>query len=74
MNNQTTKQSNYQCPKCSNIACEIGEIRTTGSFWTKFFNIQNKRFTTVTCAQCKYTELYQSTTSKKENIFDFFGN
>jgi len=74
MNNQTTKKSNYQCPKCSNTNCEIGEIRTTGGFWTKFFNIQNKRFASITCTQCKYTEFYQSTTSKGENVLDFFGN
>lgn len=74
MNNQTTKKSNYKCPKCSNTNCEIGEIHTTGGFWTKFFNIQNKRFTSVTCTQCKYTEFYRGIASRGENILDFFGN
>jgi predicted nucleic-acid-binding Zn-ribbon protein len=68
------KRKNYQCPKCSNTSYETGEIRATGGFWTKFFNIQNKRFATITCTRCKYTEFYQRTTSKGENFLDFFGN
>jgi predicted nucleic-acid-binding Zn-ribbon protein len=68
------KKTKYQCPKCSNTVCEIDMIQTTGGFWTKFFNIQNKRFTTVTCTKCKFTELYKGTSSRGENILDFFGN
>ncbi|MFN2431185.1 MAG: zinc ribbon domain-containing protein, partial [Cryomorphaceae bacterium] len=34
----------------------------------------NKKYTTVTCKQCKYTEMYKGETSRVENILDFFGN
>lgn len=64
----------YKCPKCGSTICEIGEIRTTGSFLTKIFNIQNKRFTTVTCSKCSYTELYSEKSSKIGNVLDFFTN
>ncbi|MBE3086428.1 MAG: GTP-binding protein, partial [Bacteroidetes bacterium] len=33
----------YACPKCGSKTCTTGEIRTTGSFITKIFDIQNRR-------------------------------
>ncbi len=62
----------YTCPKCANQAFETDEFRATGGFLTKLFDIQTKRFTTVTCTQCKYTELFQAKSSNLGNIFDFF--
>jgi len=67
-------QLSYRCPKCSNVNYEIGEIRAAGSFWAKIFNIQSQRFTTVTCSQCKYTEMFKAESSTLGNIFDFFAN
>lgn len=40
----------------------------------KLFDVQNKRFTTVICTQCRYTEIYQADSSTLGNIFDFFTN
>jgi len=37
----------YQCAKCHNTRCEMDEIRTSGGFLSKIFDVQNKRFTTV---------------------------
>ena len=65
---------NYTCPKCNNPQYETGEFRATGGFLTKIFDIQSKRFTTVTCTQCKYTEIYKTDSSTLRNIFDFFTN
>lgn len=64
--------SNYVCPKCGNNKYETDEICATGSGLSKMFDIQNKKFSTVTCSKCKYTELYKSKTSELENIFDLF--
>ena len=61
----------YSCPKCGSRICEIGEIRTTGSFITKILDIQNRRFTSVTCAGCKYTEFYNVPSKKLGDILDF---
>lgn len=63
---------NFTCPKCKNRQYEVDEFRATGGFLTKVFDIQSKRFSTVTCAQCKYTEIYKADSSTLGNIFDFF--
>ncbi|MDD5720095.1 MAG: zinc ribbon domain-containing protein [Candidatus Krumholzibacteria bacterium] len=63
---------NYICPKCRNTAFETGEFRATGGFLTKVFDIQSRRFTTVTCTRCKYTEIFKADSSMLGNIFDFF--
>lgn len=63
---------NYTCPKCENTKYETDEFRATGGFLTKLFDIQSKRFTTVTCQRCKYTELFKADSSKLGNVFDFF--
>ena len=49
-------------------------MAATGGGLSKFFNIQNKRFATVACKRCRYTEIYQTDTSTLENVLDFFGN
>ncbi|MFZ5516989.1 MAG: zinc ribbon domain-containing protein [Candidatus Zhuqueibacterota bacterium] len=67
-------QLNFKCPKCGNTQYEIGEFRATGGFWTKIFNVQTQRFSTVTCARCKFTEIYKAESSMLGNIFDFFTN
>jgi uncharacterized protein len=61
----------YVCPKCSTKTCEIGEIRTASSFLTKIFNIQNRRFSSVTCTECKYTELYNMPSKRIGDVLDF---
>ena len=40
--------------------------------WAKIFDVQNKRFLTVTCSTCTYTEIYRTTSSTLGNVFDFF--
>ena len=68
------EHNNWECPKCQNREFEAGQFAATGGGLTKFFNIQNKKFTTVTCAQCRYTEIYKTDASTLGNILDFFGN
>ena len=62
-------------PKVFRKNYDIGEIRVTGSFWSKIFNIQNKRFSSFTCEKCSYTEFYKcQSASTIANVFDFFTN
>ncbi len=63
---------NYVCPKCGRREYELDEIRTTGGGISKLLDVQNKKFTAVTCAKCKYTEFYKAKTSMLGNIFDLF--
>lgn len=64
----------YVCPKCGNTEYETDEFRATGGAFSKIFDVQNKKFTTITCTRCKYSELYKSSTSSLANIFDFLTN
>ena len=66
------QELNYTCPKCKNTQCDIGEFRGTGGFLSKIFDVQSKRFTTVTCNRCQYTEIYRTKSSMIGNVFDFF--
>jgi predicted nucleic-acid-binding Zn-ribbon protein len=42
--------------------------------FAKVFDVQNKRFTTVTCRRCTYTEIYRTESSRLGDVFDFFTN
>ncbi len=64
--------SKYLCPKCGNKQYELDEMRATGGNFAKIFDVQNKKFTVVTCTQCKYSEFFKGTTSTLGNVFDFF--
>lgn len=64
--------SNWDCPRCGYTAYEVDEIRTTGGGFAKIFDVQNKKFTAVSCEQCRYTEFYKTETSMLGNVFDFF--
>jgi uncharacterized protein len=62
----------YLCPKCGSKKAVIDHIRTTGSGFTRYFNIQNRRFVAVSCSSCGYTEFYKDTkTSGASNVLDF---
>lgn len=61
----------YVCPKCGCMQYETDQIQATGGNLSKLFDIQNKRFITVSCVQCGYTELYRAQTSAGMNILDF---
>ncbi|MHC4666065.1 MAG: zinc ribbon domain-containing protein [Planctomycetota bacterium] len=65
---------NYTCPKCKNTECDVGEFRAAGGFFSKVFDVQSKRFSTVTCTRCQYTEIYRTPSSMLGNVFDFFTN
>ena len=62
----------WRCPKCDHLEFETDQFRATGGFWSKIFDIQSKKFTTVICKQCSHTEIYRTTSSKLGNVFDFF--
>lgn len=65
----------YTCVKCGNRNADTDEIRTTGSGFTKYFNIQNRKFTAVICTRCGFTELYKgSASSGASNVLDFLTN
>lgn len=60
------------CPKCNNNSYETDQFQATGGNFAKIFDVQNKKFTTVSCTRCGFTELYKGKTDDLMNIFDFF--
>ncbi|VAW25115.1 hypothetical protein MNBD_BACTEROID01-830 [hydrothermal vent metagenome] len=68
-------QKNYNCPKCGSHKADIDQIRTTGAGFTRYFNIQNRRFTAISCSLCGYTELYKGApASGASSVLDFLTN
>lgn len=66
--------ANYECIKCGCKEFESDQFQATGGNLAKIFDIQNKRFVTISCKKCGYTELYKSNTDAGMNILDFFTN
>jgi len=65
----------YECAKCGGHKYDTGEIRATGGFWQKIFNIQNRKFISISCSKCGFTEFYDKGRGRTaENILDFFTN
>ena len=58
------------CPKCGHDEADVGEIATTGTGFSKLFDIQNNRFAAVSCTNCGYTEFYRQ--SDDEIVLDLF--
>ncbi|NLC87940.1 MAG: DNA-binding protein [Clostridiaceae bacterium] len=63
--------SNYKCIKCGCEEYETDQFQATGGSFSKILDIQNKKFITVSCRKCGYTELYKSNTTAEMNILDF---
>ena len=64
----------YQCPKCGGTEYESDQFQATGGNFAKLFDVQNKKFYTVSCTQCGYTELYKTAGSTGMNILDYLMN
>ncbi|MDD2231464.1 MAG: zinc ribbon domain-containing protein [Sphaerochaetaceae bacterium] len=62
----------YVCPKCGNTHFIEDKLQATGGNFAKLFDVQNKRFVTISCTRCGYTELFRQDESVGLNILDFF--
>lgn len=71
MSSQDIQPHQYVCPKCGNHTYTTDSFQATGGDFAKLFNVQNKKFITVSCTVCGYTELYAAKTSTGMNILDF---
>lgn len=60
----------YSCLRCSNPSFTDEEVRMTGK-WGRFFDMQSKKFTAVSCDNCGYTELYRQQSGIGGKILDF---
>ena len=51
-----TTRTSFVCAKCRHTEFETDEFRATGGNFAKIFDVQNKKFSTVSCLRCGYTE------------------
>ena len=61
----------YICPKCGCQNYESDQFQATGGNFAKILDVQNKKFVTISCCQCGYTELYKANGSDGWDILDF---
>ena len=66
--------SNYTCPKCGSTSYETGEIRVSGGAWSAVLDVENKRYNSVSCTKCGYTEFYKETVSRGAQVLDFLAD
>lgn len=69
--NENRAMTQYVCPKCGNQHYEADRFQATGGNFARIFDVQNKRFTTVSCTQCGYTELYRAMGDGTMDVIDF---
>lgn len=62
----------WTCVKCKCEEHDTDQFQATGGSFAKIFDVQNKKFITVSCKNCGYTEIYKASTSTGMNILDFF--
>ena len=60
----------YVCPKCGYQTYYTDQLQATGGNLAKLFDVQNKRFITVSCTNCGYTELYRQQNDTGMDILD----
>ena len=61
----------YVCDKCGHQHYTHDQIQTTGGNFSKLFDVQNKKFITISCKNCGFTELYRRETGTGMNVLDF---
>ncbi len=68
--------NSFKCQKCGNLQAETGEIRTTGSGMSRYFNLQNQKFGFVACTECGYCEFYRNNEKDKgwKTVLDVLSN
>ena len=67
------KRRNWQCPKCDQHEYEVGQFAaTSGTILSRMFNFQSRKFSTITCKKCQFTEIYKTTSGKLVTFLDIF--
>lgn len=65
------EKKQYHCEKCDNTHYVSDQFQATGGNFAKIFDVQNKKFITISCQRCGFTELYRAETSDGWNVLDF---
>jgi predicted nucleic-acid-binding Zn-ribbon protein len=68
------KPVKYVCPKCGSKNFTTGTIWASRSIIAKLLDIQDRRYTTVTCSVCQYTELYHLHPKRLGEVLEHISN
>lgn len=75
MDMQEQLAQKFTCPKCNKTGGVTDKFAATGTGFARFFDVQNKRFITVSCSNCGYTEVYNERVLKNKtdmgDVLDF---
>lgn len=63
---------NWTCPKCNCDEFQTDAFAATGTGIARLFDFQNKQYTTVTCDNCSYTEIYRTSPGALMTFLDLF--
>ncbi|RDZ29171.1 zinc ribbon domain-containing protein [Lysobacter silvisoli] len=63
--------SSYVCVKCGGTDCEVAELRGAGGLMSSVLDVSTRKFKTVSCERCGYTEFYRADLSDGAKLFDF---
>lgn len=69
-----TQKKQWVCPKCESSAFTEDIVTMTGKSFSRFMNIQNRKFSAITCKECSFTEFYKGESKGWESVIDFLGN
>jgi predicted nucleic-acid-binding Zn-ribbon protein len=64
----------FICSKCGCNEYDTDQLQATGGNFAKLFDVQNKKFITISFQNCGYTELYKANTTSGMNVLDFLMN
>lgn len=64
----------YKCVKCGYGEYECGEMRVAGGLLGKLFDVEGRRFTSISCKKCTHTEFFKMPSSMIGNLFDLIAN
>ncbi|MGX7060089.1 zinc ribbon domain-containing protein [Vagococcus humatus] len=65
------EKKQYICDKCGCEHYISDQFQATGGNFAKIFDVQNKKFLTISCKRCGFTELYRAETESGMNVLDF---
>ncbi len=64
----------YKCRMCGNEKYEKDNISTTGGFFSRIFDVSNRKFIAVSCTKCGHTELFKENRNGLMDFVDFLGS
>lgn len=65
------EKKQYVCPKCGCLEYDHDQLQATGGNFAKIFDIQNKKYITISCVKCGYTEFYKQQNDMGWDVLDF---